>query len=306
MNQTTAPVRTNKLIVRIKVPSDIDAPMLDTSHSNNKLVATLSIAMAILTGIGLAFWFWNSEQNDPTTKLINSTQQISPTPAAAKTTQNVLTDTPEINEPTSAEVTPSQIEQSNTKAVIETDTRETENKFETITTEVPTAANALQQTPLKTTQSSAQSLDIPEDKAIAKQKLEQPAEAILIKPSITTQTTAVKFSKNVTRAVFSHQIKNREPVNQIEGTIKAKAEELKQVYFFSELRDMKGTKIIHRWLYNRKKQAEIPFNINGNRWRVFSSKRIVSTKTGEWQVDIVNSKTNTVIASRTFTYSSSQ
>ena len=44
----------------------------------------------------------------------------------------------------------------------------------------------------------------------------------------------------------------------------------------------------HRWEYDGRVMAAIPFKIEGNRWRVYSSKRIRENQRGDWRVTTVD------------------
>ena len=74
-----------------------------------------------------------------------------------------------------------------------------------------------------------------------------------------------------------------------------------RVYFFSEIKDAPNQKITHRWEHNGKVMSETGFDVGGNRWRVFSSKTLDPSWTGEWKVSVVDEAGSTLGAS-TFTY----
>ncbi len=93
------------------------------------------------------------------------------------------------------------------------------------------------------------------------------------------------FSRgSVAREAFTTQIKNREPANQL-NTLN---NDVHTVYFFTDLRDLKGQTVTHRWEYNGKVMAEVHFKVGGPRWRVWSSKNLEPGWTGEWKVSVVN------------------
>ncbi len=104
----------------------------------------------------------------------------------------------------------------------------------------------------------------------------------------------------VARAQFANDVVDREPINDIGDTIKVVYGEIQRVYFFTDLRDMSGHKVIHRWLLDGVVQVELPFDIGGDRWRVWSSKKLMPGFDGEWTVEIVDN--GTVIDSRSFNY----
>jgi hypothetical protein len=48
--------------------------------------------------------------------------------------------------------------------------------------------------------------------------------------------------------------------------------------------------------------AEVPFEIGGQRWRVFSSKNLAPSLTGEWKVSVLDAS-GSALSSNTFAYS---
>jgi hypothetical protein len=87
----------------------------------------------------------------------------------------------------------------------------------------------------------------------------------------------------VARAAFARHIEQREPVDKV-SRLQPSAE---QVYYFTELRDMAGQTVTHRWKYRGETKAEVAFEVGGPRWRVYSSKDFLPDWTGEWTVEVV-------------------
>jgi len=88
----------------------------------------------------------------------------------------------------------------------------------------------------------------------------------------------------VERALFTTAIENREPgdvVVRVEGTPH-------DVYFFTELRQLSGHTVTHRWEYGGEVVAEVPFEVGGPRWRVFSKKQLLADQAGKWSVVVVD------------------
>ena len=92
--------------------------------------------------------------------------------------------------------------------------------------------------------------------------------------------------QNISKAVFALDIKDRAPINIIEELDNS----LGKIYFFTNIRNLQGQRVKHRWIYNNKVMAEVDFNVNGPRWRVWSSKNLWPTWLGEWTVEVLNSK----------------
>ena len=89
----------------------------------------------------------------------------------------------------------------------------------------------------------------------------------------------------VVRSAFTSSIDNREPVD----TLQQMSAMEQKVYFFTELRDMAGQTATHRWELNGEVMAEVAFEVNGPRWRVWSSKNLQPEWVGEWKVSVLNS-----------------
>jgi len=116
-------------------------------------------------------------------------------------------------------------------------------------------------------------------------------------PAPTEQATEKLAGGTVARAAFTNGIAEREPVD----TISKLGTNSKKIYYFSELRDMAGQTVTHRWEHDGKIMAEVPFNVNGNRWRVFSSKNLEKSWQGEWKVSVIDQSGGT-LAVNTFNY----
>ncbi|WP_127477624.1 DUF2914 domain-containing protein [Sulfurivermis fontis] len=102
---------------------------------------------------------------------------------------------------------------------------------------------------------------------------------------------------SVARAVVTSGINEREPVDELNQV----AGEMTQVYFFTELRGMQGQRVLHRWVHNDTVMAEVGFDVNGPRWRVWSSKNMMPEWAGTWMVNVVDAN-GEVLVSREFSY----
>lgn len=102
---------------------------------------------------------------------------------------------------------------------------------------------------------------------------------------------------DVTRAILTTGIVEREPVNEL-NAIPADAQ---RAIFFTEIRDMAGKTVSHVWKHNGEVMAEVKFNVGGPRWRVWSSKNMVSDWAGDWSVTVTDDEGNQ-LAEKTFTY----
>lgn len=87
----------------------------------------------------------------------------------------------------------------------------------------------------------------------------------------------------VTRAQFTSGITDREPVDALDTMSVGDG----RVRFFTELHGLAGERVIHRWEYGGRVMAEVPIDVGADRWRAWSSKRVLPAWTGEWQVSVV-------------------
>lgn len=99
---------------------------------------------------------------------------------------------------------------------------------------------------------------------------------------------------SVNRSLFTSAIENREPVDQI-SEIQATTS---SITYFTELLEFKGEKITHQWTFNDNEVYRISFDVNGPRWRTWSSKKL---SPGEWRVNVLDAEEN-IIRSDYFEY----
>jgi hypothetical protein len=89
---------------------------------------------------------------------------------------------------------------------------------------------------------------------------------------------------SVARSTFTSGIQDREPVDQLTEVTTPSG----KIYFFTELRDLDGQTVQHRWLYQGQVVAEVAFNVGGSRWRVWSNKSLQPDQLGTWTVEVVD------------------
>ena len=77
-----------------------------------------------------------------------------------------------------------------------------------------------------------------------------------------TQSQAGK--ERVARGLFSTNIIDREPVDQVIILTNV----VSQIYFYSDLRNYQGQTITHRWEFEGELVTEKKFEVGGSRWRV--------------------------------------
>ena len=103
--------------------------------------------------------------------------------------------------------------------------------------------------------------------------------------------------ENISNAVFSLDVEDRVPINIVEEADNS----LGKIYFFTNIRNLQGQSITHRWIYKDKVMADIVFDVKGPRWRVWSSKNLWHTWLGKWTVQVITSESG-VIYEKEFNY----
>lgn len=101
---------------------------------------------------------------------------------------------------------------------------------------------------------------------------------------------------SMARSMFTTAIDAREPANTVDSV----PADVGTVYFFTELRNFTDQTVTHRWTYHGQVMAEVPFNVRGARWRVWSSKNLQPIWTGDWTVTVVDAQGNE-LAKKTLT-----
>ena len=84
------------------------------------------------------------------------------------------------------------------------------------------------------------------------------------------------------RVAFTTAIVNKEPANSLNEVDRSQ----QQLYFFTELRNLSGKRVTHRWKYRGNVVYEKGFNVGAARWRVWTQKTITAYE-GPLTVEIV-------------------
>lgn len=102
----------------------------------------------------------------------------------------------------------------------------------------------------------------------------------------------------VSRAMFTIGVDDREPVIMVDSIDSGS---YNSISFFTELNDLTGHNVTHQWTYNDEVMFEKTFEVKGDRWRVWTSKTLIPSWTGDWTVKVLDTD-RTVIASKSFEY----
>lgn len=124
----------------------------------------------------------------------------------------------------------------------------------------------------------------------------EPAEAVPPAESAQPAQPALP-SGSAARAQFTSAVADREPTDNLRELPNSHT----TVYFFTELVDLGGRTVTHRWLHNGEVMAEVTLTPGSDRWRTWSSKNLVPEWTGSWTVQVVNDA-GEVLAEKSFRY----
>jgi hypothetical protein len=90
--------------------------------------------------------------------------------------------------------------------------------------------------------------------------------------------------EEITMAMFTTRIKKRYPSDEI--TMLDNPHQA--VSFFSELKQMAGKEITHKWFYEGELKFEASFKVRADEWRIWSTQLLPEDLAGQWQVEVVD------------------
>jgi len=104
---------------------------------------------------------------------------------------------------------------------------------------------------------------------------------------------------SVTLSRLADAVEGDEPIGDIGPALTVQPEQTSAVYYLTELKNMAGETVTHRWEHDGQVVAEHEFQLRGNRWRVYSGVNVLFEQTGDWRVS-VTAADNTVLEDRRF------
>lgn len=100
------------------------------------------------------------------------------------------------------------------------------------------------------------------------------------------------FDKRVSRAMLAEGLDNKEPVGKVSVPIVADKTKAVGVFYFTEINNMKGEVLFHKWFKNDKLVFKRKIKILGNRWRASTRKMLTYSAKGHWLVKLVDESEN--------------
>lgn len=120
-------------------------------------------------------------------------------------------------------------------------------------------------------------------------------------PKTASQSKPHKTSDQpeVLRALLTHAIKGREPVDSID-TVQLKSGETKPIHFYLQLQNLQGKNIRVNWYFNNKLDSQLRLQVHNSNWRTHASKQLDHQRIGSWHVELIDELGNQ-LATRDFT-----
>lgn len=147
-----------------------------------------------------------------------------------------------------------------------------------------------------TPQNVAQSVPSPQTSVAVKTAVTSP---VIAPPSTPITPTVTQAAQQVVRARLTHKIAKNEPGSPISLPLKINRKEAIGVYYFAELKGMKGQTVYHEWLLNDNTVSRKKVNISSDPWRTSSKQAITYTMNNDWKVRIVDDS-GKVLTEKTF------
>jgi hypothetical protein len=124
-----------------------------------------------------------------------------------------------------------------------------------------------------------------------------PAASSAAKPAAAASASKAATSGEVARAQFTTAIANHEPTDDVTTLDNSHT----KIYFFTDLKNMSGQTVTHRWSFNGNTVAEVKLSPKAAHWRTYSSKVLDPVMTGTWSVEVLDAAGN-VLAKKSFDY----
>jgi hypothetical protein len=125
----------------------------------------------------------------------------------------------------------------------------------------------------------------------------EPAKAATPRATTVSTEEGRVATPHVALARFTTAIENLEPVDAVTFL----TNDTSKIHFFTDLRGLEGNTITHRWEHDGEVMADVPFEVRGARWRVWSSKSLQPQWLGSWTVSVLKAD-GEVLAAESFTY----
>ncbi len=125
---------------------------------------------------------------------------------------------------------------------------------------------------------------------LPKSKFESSSQSTDKSPLLIKRPAAIIFDKRVIRASLNADIKDNQPGTPIATPVKVARHKPLELFYFSEVKNMKGKALYHHWLKNGRVVYKKTWDIKEQKAKLISNKTIGFADAGEWQVLLLDKK----------------
>ena len=101
---------------------------------------------------------------------------------------------------------------------------------------------------------------------------------------------AIIFDRRVIRASLNTAPRNGEPGDPIKPRVIIGQDQSIELFYFSEIKNMKDKVLFHHWLKNGALAYKKRFTVETNKLKLISSKKLSQKDAGEWRVALIDNK----------------
>lgn len=105
----------------------------------------------------------------------------------------------------------------------------------------------------------------------------------------------IDINKAIVRAQLTKDVEKNEPVDKLKLPLKIGKKQTLRIYYFAELKGMKGKTVYHEWLLNGDLVSRKKVNISADPWRTASKQVISYTMNNDWVVRLVDESGNKLV-----------
>lgn len=121
---------------------------------------------------------------------------------------------------------------------------------------------------------------------------EQSSESLKSDTRIATakQPSAIIYDKRVIRASLNKELRNGEPSQPVTMPVKLLPDQVLEIFYFSEIKRMKDQVLFHYWFKNGQLVYKKSFDVETDKFKLISSRKLTEKDIGEWQVTLIDQK----------------
>jgi hypothetical protein len=128
---------------------------------------------------------------------------------------------------------------------------------------------------------------------LAQERTEEPAAPPEEAPAEEPAAPAADEPELTVTAIICTSVEDREPV----GAGQTFSSQVEKLYCHTLVEGaQEPTSVTHVWYYGEEEMAEVTLLVNSPHWRTWSSKRIIDSWTGDWQVQVLSERGDVLTA----------